>query len=116
MLIEFAIEKAGTIKAKILTIRTAFSVGCSRPNNLAILGNVGSPVLKKPIAKLLAGVFIHEAFGHLSEGDNVYEDPNLQKVMVFGRDFGVANLNVSDSGLIEGVRGYIPYDDEGVAT
>jgi hypothetical protein len=42
ILIEFAIEKAGTIKAKILTIRTAFSVGCSRPNNLAILVNVSS--------------------------------------------------------------------------
>jgi TldD protein len=65
---------------------------------------------------LLAGVFIHEAFGHLSEGDNVYEDPNLQKVMVLGREFGVKNLNVSDSGLIRGVRGYLPYDDEGVAT
>ena len=65
---------------------------------------------------LLAGVFIHEAFGHLSEGDNVYEDPNLQKVMVLGRDFGGKHLNVSDSGLEKGNRGYLPYDDEGVAT
>jgi len=65
---------------------------------------------------LLAGVFIHEAFGHLSEGDNVFEDPNLQKVMVFGREFGMKNLNVSDSGLNRGVRGHMLYDDEGVAT
>ncbi|MBN2565394.1 MAG: TldD/PmbA family protein, partial [Candidatus Eisenbacteria bacterium] len=42
----------------------------------------------------LAGVFIHEAFGHLSEGDNVYEDKNLQKVMLLGREFGPPFLNV----------------------
>lgn len=64
----------------------------------------------------LAGVFIHEAFGHLSEGDNVYEDKNLQKVMVLGRGFGPSNLNVYDTGLDKGYRGYLAYDDEGVPT
>jgi TldD protein len=64
----------------------------------------------------LAGVFIHEAFGHLSEGDNVYEDPNLRKVMTLGRRFGGAILSVYDTGLDKGVRGYLVYDDEGVPT
>lgn len=64
----------------------------------------------------LAGVFIHEAFGHLSEGDNVYEDPNLREVMTLGRRFGGAILNVYDTGLDKGVRGYLVYDDEGVPT
>lgn len=64
----------------------------------------------------LAGVFIHEAFGHLSEGDNVYEDKNLQKVMVLGREFGRPFLNVYDTGLERGFRGYLVYDDEGVPT
>lgn len=64
----------------------------------------------------LAGVFVHEAFGHLSEGDNVYENPNLQKVMAFGREFGGKHLNIYDSGLTPGARGYIKYDDEGVPT
>ncbi|RJQ09262.1 MAG: TldD/PmbA family protein [Bacillota bacterium] len=71
------------------------------------------PVILDP---LLAGVFIHEAFGHLSEGDNVYENPNLQKVMTLGRQFGVEKLNVFDSGTIPGVRGYLKYDEEGVPT
>ena len=62
----------------------------------------------------LAGVFIHEAFGHLSEGDNVYEDKNLQEVMVLGRVFGKPILNACDTGLDKGVRGHIVYDDEGV--
>jgi TldD protein len=64
----------------------------------------------------LAGVFIHEAFGHLSEGDNVYEDKNLQKVMVLGREFGRPFLNVYDTGLEAGLRGHVVYDDEGVPT
>ncbi len=64
----------------------------------------------------LAGVFIHEAFGHLSEGDNVYEDENLQEVMVLGREFGRPFLNVYDSGLEKGTRGHVVYDDEGVRT
>ncbi len=64
----------------------------------------------------LAGVFVHEAFGHLSEGDNVYEDENLQKVMKLGRRFGGSFLNVYDTGLDRGLRGHLVYDDEGVAT
>ena len=64
----------------------------------------------------LAGVFVHEAFGHLSEGDNVYEDKNLQKVMVLGREFGLPSLNIYDTGLDKGLRGYLVYDDEGVPT
>lgn len=71
------------------------------------------PVILDPT---LAGVFIHEAFGHLSEGDNVYENPNLQKVMTLGREFGGKQLDVFDSGTIPGVRGYLKYDDEGVST
>jgi TldD protein len=62
----------------------------------------------------LGGVFIHEAFGHLSEGDNVYENKSLQEVMVLGRKFGRPLLNVYDTGLDKGVRGYLVYDDEGV--
>ncbi len=64
----------------------------------------------------LAGVFVHEAFGHLSEGDNVYEDKNLQEVMVLGREFGQPFLNVYDTGLDKGLRGHVVYDDEGVPT
>lgn len=64
----------------------------------------------------LAGVFIHEAFGHLSEGDNVAEDRRMQEVLKLGRKFGESYLNVWDTGLDIGLRGYLPYDDEGVPT
>lgn len=64
----------------------------------------------------LAGVFVHEAFGHLSEGDNVAEDKRMQEVLKLGRRFGGDYLNIWDTGLDLGLRGYLPYDDEGVPT
>ncbi|NLV68093.1 MAG: TldD/PmbA family protein [Spirochaetes bacterium] len=62
----------------------------------------------------LSGVFIHEAFGHLSEADFVYENPSMREVMVLGRQFGPHELNVIDDGSIEHIAGYIPFDDEGI--
>ena len=37
---------------------------------------------------MLSGVFIHEAFGHLSEGDSVYENEKLRRIMTIGSKFG----------------------------
>ncbi|MBK9974172.1 MAG: TldD/PmbA family protein [Planctomycetes bacterium] len=64
----------------------------------------------------LAGVFVHEAFGHLSEGDNVADDPRMQEVLKLGRKFGENYLNIWDTGLDAGLRGFLQYDDEGVPT
>jgi TldD protein len=61
----------------------------------------------------LAGVFIHEAFGHLSEADFVYENPQAREMMTLGRRFGKPALNVGDNGAASGLRGTLPYDDEG---
>jgi TldD protein len=35
---------------------------------------------------ILAGVFAHEAFGHLSESDFVYQNENLRQSWSWGRD------------------------------
>lgn len=64
----------------------------------------------------LGGVFIHEAFGHLSEADFLSEDPKMREIMKIGNVFGSEILNVYDTGDIEGFRGTIAYDDEGVPT
>ena len=34
---------------------------------------------------ILAGVFCHEAFGHLSESDFVYENDRMKEIMVLGQ-------------------------------
>jgi TldD protein len=61
----------------------------------------------------LAGVFIHEAFGHLSEADFIYENPKAREMMTMGRRFGKGILNVFDDGSIPNLRGTTLYDDEG---
>jgi len=63
---------------------------------------------------VLAGVFIHEAFGHLSEADHVYENPQLREIMTIGKKFGCDELNVVDGAAVAGLRGSYRYDDEGV--
>lgn len=62
---------------------------------------------------VLAGIFAHEAFGHLSEADFVYENNKLKDIMVLGRRFGAKHLNIVDSATIPGLRGSYKYDDEG---
>lgn len=63
---------------------------------------------------ILAGVFTHEAFGHLSESDHVYENEKLREIMVLGRKFGGKHLNIVDGAALPGLRGSYRYDDEGV--
>ncbi len=62
---------------------------------------------------VLAGVFAHEAFGHLSESDHVYQNENLRQIMVLGKRFGGKHLNIVDDPTIPNLRGSYKYDDEG---
>ncbi len=64
----------------------------------------------------LAGLFVHEAFGHLSEGDNVYKSPDLARTMFLGRRLGRDILSIYDTGEYYENRGALRYDDEGVRT
>ena len=63
---------------------------------------------------VLAGVFVHEAFGHLSESDFIYENDRLRDIMKLGKKFGTKDLNIVDSAAEPGLRGSYKYDDEGV--
>lgn len=64
----------------------------------------------------LAGVFIHEAFGHLSEADFIYENARMMELMKRGRRLGIGDLSIVDDGSLEGLAGFIPIDDEGIAS
>ncbi|MFA5316905.1 MAG: TldD/PmbA family protein [Dehalococcoidales bacterium] len=63
---------------------------------------------------VLAGVFVHEAFGHLSESDFLYENERMRDIMVIGKQFGLPMLNIVDGAAVPGLRGSYKYDDEGV--
>ncbi|MGB2924936.1 MAG: TldD/PmbA family protein [Limnothrix sp.] len=62
----------------------------------------------------LAGVFIHEAFGHLSEADFVYENPRMQELLTIGKPLGIPQLNVIDDATLPNLPGTMKYDDEGI--
>ena len=75
------------------------------------------PVVIDPI---LTGLFVHEAFGHLSEADMAYENPDLLETMSLGRRFGSPDLQIYDGAApnLESTelaihRGSYYYDDEG---
>jgi TldD protein len=65
------------------------------------------------IDPILTGLFVHEAFGHLSEADMAYENPDLLEVMSIGRRFGTEDLQIFDGAAPQGHRGSYVYDDEG---
>ena len=60
------------------------------------------------------GLFVHEAFGHLSEADDLCKNPGFLKAMTLGRKLGRPILNIYDSGDRFTSRGGLAYDDEGV--
>jgi TldD protein len=62
----------------------------------------------------LAGVFIHEAFGHLSEADFVYENPRMQELLKLGEPIAHPSLSVVDDATVPNESGTFAYDDEGV--
>ena len=57
------------------------------------------------IDPILTGLFVHEAFGHLSEGDFIFDNPKMQEFMKFGKRFGEPFLNILDGGKIADHRG-----------
>lgn len=65
---------------------------------------------------MLTGVFTHEAFGHLSESDFIYENERMKELMQLGKRFGVDNLNILDDGSLPGLLGTHKYDAEGTPT
>ena len=71
------------------------------------------------IDPILTGLFVHEAFGHLSEADMAYENPDLLEVMSMGKRFGSDELQIFDGAApLESEDNYIHrgsyfYDDEG---
>ncbi|MCF6158461.1 MAG: TldD/PmbA family protein [wastewater metagenome] len=64
----------------------------------------------------LCGVFVHEAFGHLSEADFIYENEKMREIMVIGKRFGSDALSIIDDGSMIGEAGYSKYDSEGTPT
>lgn len=85
----------------------------ARASALLSAGQVKGGEYTVIVDPVLAGVFAHEAFGHLSESDFVYQNDRLRELMMLGRRFGGRQLNIVDDPTWPGLRGSYRYDDEG---
>jgi len=126
----------GTFVAKdgALVERVGVRIGCSddysrllnRENVFLDKARIASALLRaQPVRggvyhvildPVVAGVFIHEAFGHLSESDTLVFNKPMRDRMELGSRFGQPFLNVADQGNIPGLSGTYYYDEEGVPT
>jgi len=61
-----------------------------------------------------AGLFIHEAFGHLSEADGIQHNPSFRGRLALGTEIASSILSVTDDPRIEELPGTYDVDDEGV--
>jgi predicted Zn-dependent protease len=116
--IEKGLESIGLRKGwnSVQDFERQFGVVAQRAVDLLAAPRVRGGAYPVILDNELAGVFIHEAFGHLSEADFVYENPQAREMMTLGRRFGKPVLNVGDNGAASGLRGTLPYDDEGTPT
>jgi TldD protein len=108
-------ETIGSRKAfeDLLGLDTSVQSAAQRAVAALSLPSVKGNTYTVVIDPILSGLFVHEAFGHLSEADMAYENPDLLEVMTMGRRFGREDLQIFDGAAPEGHRGSYLYDDEG---
>ena len=100
---------------KILGLDEQIKEMCERTQKL-----LDAPPIKAAVYTVICdpahtGLFVHEAFGHLSEADDLYKNQGFLEAMPLGRELGKPILNIYDTGDILTSRGGLIYDDEGVA-
>jgi len=116
--VQIAVESIGTARGFETMERISPRVqrAASRAINLLKAEPVEGGEYTVILDQILSGVFIHEAFGHLSEADFLYEDERMKRLMKLGKKFGPPELNIVDDGSIPDLLGSAKYDDEGVKT
>jgi TldD protein len=118
-------ETTGSRKAyeDLTTLEAEVRNAAQRAVNALSLPPVKGGTYRVVIDPILTGLFVHEAFGHLSEADMAYENPDLLEVMSMGRRFGPEELQIFDGAApnlpgkggteVGWHRGSYLYDDEG---
>ncbi len=116
--VQMATESSGSIKGYEIAeqLSSVAHRAARRAANLLKAKPVNGGEFTVVLDPILAGVFIHEAFGHLSEADFLYEDSRMRNIMQIGKNIGSPELSVVDDGSLPGLLGSSKYDDEGVPT
>ena len=119
-------ETTGSRKAyeDLSDLDTQVEGAAKRAVDALFLPPIEGGIYQVVIDPILTGLFVHEAFGHLSEADLTYENPDLLEVISMGKRFGCEDLQIFDGAAptTEGEetelesqthRGSYYYDDEG---
>ncbi|MEM8504455.1 MAG: TldD/PmbA family protein [Cyanobacteria bacterium P01_D01_bin.1] len=108
-------ETVGSRRAyeDVLGLEKKVAAAGDRAVNALTLPSAKGGLYTVVIDPILSGLFVHEAFGHLSEADMIYENPELLETMSLGRQFGPKTLQIFDGAAPAGHRGSYLYDDEG---
>jgi len=61
-----------------------------------------------------ASLFVHEAFGHLSEGDGIQDNPSFRERLQLGTRIAAEGFSVTDDATRPDLPGSYEIDDEGV--
>ncbi|NEP60577.1 MAG: TldD/PmbA family protein [Symploca sp. SIO2G7] len=114
-IVQIGRETTGSRKAyeDLTELDTEVCGAAQRAVDALSLPSVKGGVYTVVIDPILSGLFVHEAFGHLSEADMAYENPDLLETMSMGRRFGPKELQIFDGAAPVGHRGSYFYDDEG---
>ncbi|MCL2407275.1 MAG: TldD/PmbA family protein, partial [Defluviitaleaceae bacterium] len=99
---------------KVLCLDEKIKEMCERTQKLLDAEPVKAGVYTVICDPAHTGLFVHEAFGHLSEADDLAKNPGWLESMKLGRVLGKPILNIYDSGDYMTNRGGLIYDDEGV--
>jgi len=99
---------------KLLGLDEQIKEMCERTQKLLDAPSIKAGVYPVICDPAHTGLFVHEAFGHLSEADDLYKNEGFLKAMYLGRELGRPILNIYDKGDIMTSRGGLIYDDEGV--
>ena len=99
---------------KLYGLEEEIKAMCERTQKLLEESSITAGVYTVICDPALTGLFVHEAFGHLSEADTLCKDPEFLKAMTLGRVLGRPILNIYDTGDVMTSRGGLIYDDEGV--
>ncbi len=86
------------------------SIAIDLLNAKPVTGGVYNVLLNQDIA----GVFVHEAFGHFSEADLIEDSPSMRERMQLNAILGNEVLSITDDPTIPRQLGFYCYDDEGV--
>ena len=119
-------ETIGSRKAyeDLTNLDTQVQSAAKRAVDALFLPSIEGGIYPVVIDPILTGLFVHEAFGHLSEADMTYENPELLEVMSMGKRFGCQELQIFDGAAPDSEaeiselqshvhRGSYYYDDEG---